>query len=207
MMAADIAAWVGVAHYNSEGEDKKDEYYAFAEEHWSEAKFRGAYDPTYPDEYVAGFGLEYYGDQLGDDGLPPLWVPRDEDEREWFENLGKWDQFVFGWDDFRRPDDPPPGVVYEPDGTVTDLKQPWVSYNREHYRDLREQSNDAFDKRDRLLYVNIGLRVFSVLQVAYLQGLFGGGPKNDLRIAGHKVEIIAEPRGWTSSRLGANISF
>ena len=88
-----------------------------------------------------------------------------------------------------------------------DLQQPWISSNRETYRRMREESNDAFEKRDRLIYVNIGLRVFSVLQVAYLQGLFGGGPKNEMQVAGHKVEIIAEPRGFTSSRLGAIVSF
>jgi len=210
MMALDVFVWTRVIHYNNEGNDAKTEYRTYAEAHWSEDKFRDAYQGTPDDEYLqgvnGGIGLDYYVD-VEPGGLPALFVPRDEDEREWFENLGKWDQFVFGWDDFRRPDDPPLGIEYDVTGGVIDLQQPWISANRETYRLMREESNDAFEKRDRLIYVNIGLRVFSVLQVAYLQGLFGGGPTNELLVAGHKVEIIAEPRGFTSSRLGAIVSF
>ena len=54
---------------------------------------------------------------------------------------------------------------------------------------MRDASNDAYKSRDRYLYLNIGLRVFSVLQVAYLQGLLGGGePGNGLQVAGHDVQ-------------------
>jgi hypothetical protein len=208
MMAADLACWYGVYHYNQQGDDKKEEYLAYADAHWSEAKFRDAYTSPSSSEYLDSIGLDYYGDQLGDDGLPPLWVSKEDDTREYYENLGKWDQFVFGWDDFRRPDDPPLGIDYDVTGGVIDLQQPWISRNREVYRQMRKDSNDAYDTRDTLLYVNIGLRVFSVFQVAYLQGLLGGGGgQNELRVAGHAVEIIAEPRGWTSSRLGAAVSF
>ena len=98
-------------------------------------------------------------------------------------------------------------LVAHAEGRFVDLQQPWVSQNRETYRQMRIDANDAYEKSDRLLYVNLGLRVFSIFQVAYLQGLLGGGPKNELRVAGHTVEIIAEPRGWTSSRLGAAVSF
>ncbi|MFO7652524.1 MAG: hypothetical protein R6X25_01765 [Candidatus Krumholzibacteriia bacterium] len=207
MMAADLAAWYGVHHYNQEGEDTRDEYYAFADAHWSEDKFKAAYNVLADDEYIAGYGLEYYAVD-NQTGLPPLFIAKEDDRREYYENLGKWDQFVFGWDDFRRPDDPPSGIVYDPTGGVIDLQQPWVSRNRETYRALRKESNDAFGNRDTLVYVNIGLRVFSVLQVAYLQGLLGGDDEGSaLKVAGHRVEIIAEPRGFTSSRVGAAVSF
>ena len=138
----------------------------------------------------------------------PLWVSKEDDEREYYENLGKWDQFVFGWDDFRRADDPPQGFDYTANPpSLEDLRQPWTSYHREEYRSMRQESNSYYEKSDRFLYVNMALRVFSVLQVAYLEGLLGGGSSNSLKIAGHPVTIIAEPRGLKSSRVSAVVSF
>jgi hypothetical protein len=72
---------------------------------------------------------------------------------------------------------------------------------------MREDSNNQFTNRDRLLYLNIATRVFSVLQVAYLQGMLGGGSKSELRVSGHPVRIIAEPYGWTATRLGLAVSY
>jgi hypothetical protein len=72
---------------------------------------------------------------------------------------------------------------------------------------MRDQSNDAYKKRDRWLYVNIGLRVFSVIQSAYLSGLLGGDPGEDLEVAGHTVQIIAQPAGWSKGALAATVSF
>jgi hypothetical protein len=203
LMAADIASWIGVKHYHDLGGDKRDEYMAYAEQHWSEAKLAGAFDPFYEDEYIAGVGQEYFPDVSTYTELP-LWVSRDVDEREYFENLGKWDQFIFGWDDFRRAEDIP---GYTPTGTIQDLKQPAASYHREAYRAMRIDSNDQFTKRDRLLYLNIGLRVLSVLQVAYLQGVFGGRPQQSLQIAGHPVQLIAESHGLDASRVGLALAY
>jgi hypothetical protein len=203
LMAADIATWIGVKHYHDLGGEKRDDYMAYAEEHWSEAKLAGAFDPFYEDEYIAGVGQDYFPDVTTYTELS-LWVSRQDDEREYFENLGKWDQFVFGWDDFRRPEDIP---GYIPTGTLQDLKQPGVSERREIYRSMRVDSNDQFTKRDRLLYLNIGLRVLSVLQVAYLQGMFGGSPQRSLQVAGHPVQLIAESSGLTTSRVGIAVAY
>ena len=67
-------------------------------------------------------------------------------------------------------------------------------------------ANDAYKKRDRWLYVNIGLRVFSVLQTAWLNGLLGGDDDR-MAIMGHHVDVVAAPRGRDSGTLGASLSF
>ena len=214
LMALDVAAWIGGMYYKNEGEEKRDEYYAFADEHWSEAKLAAAYNTPPPGGYddpdllyVELLGREYF--DVSDYQDLDLWVSREEDEREYYENLGKWDQFVFGWDDFVRADDPNGyGTDYVITGDINDLRQPWTSYNRDIYRQMRDESNEAFEKQDRFLYVNIILRVFSVLQVAYLEGLFGGGGSdNESYASDRKVSIIAETRGWRSSRVGAAVAF
>ena len=214
MMAADIFCWVMVAKNHQDGKDLSDEYYAYADAHWTEDNLVSAYNASAADDYRRGLGLDYFAPtsesiddarRLGE--VLPLWVSKEDDRREYYENLGKWDQFVFGWDDFRRPDDPPAGIEYTPDMTLSDLRQPWTSPHRLKYREMRDAANDAYKTRDRYLYVNIGLRVFSVLQVAYLQGLFGGGDGNGLQVAGHDVQIITQPVGWHSGQLAASVSF
>lgn len=196
LMAIDVASWIGVAHYASEGNKKRDEYYAYADAHWSEPRLGAAYG----DLSLAG---TFYFPGVTDYTALPLWVSVADDRREYYENLGKWDQFVFGWDDFLDPRE----FLVQSDYTSQDLQDPRVSTNRETYRAMREDSNRQFTNRDRLLYFNMATRLFSLFEVAYLQGLLGGAPGDQLAIAGHPVTLIAEPVGWSSSRLGVSVAY
>lgn len=225
MMALDILAWTQVAKNHSDGNDLRDEYYAFADAHYSDELLLRAYNGV-DDSDVRDTGNDDYFDfanmpTLDDLDTLPLYVTKEEDRREYYENLGKWNQFVFGWDDFQNPR----GYIlgYEEDGTpITysqtfdqkiDLEQPWISENRNAYRLMRDSSNEAFKTRDRWLTLNIGLRVFSVLQTAWLDGLLGGGGgsgsdgENRLSVAGHDVRLIAQPSGLRRATIAAAITF
>ncbi len=214
-MAGDLFSWYEVIHNTSVGNDKRDEYYVYAQQHWFEDKLDAAYDPNYLDRAdanlaytdVVDVGHDYFSDfPVGYQNIP-LWVSSIADRREYFENLGKWDQFVFGWDDFRNPTTFLDGI--DPDPIY--LKDPRTSEHRETYRAMRRDSNNAFDRRDRFIYVSLALRVASVLHVAYLEGLlFGDGGANsgnDLQVAGHPVQIFAEPVGRSAGIVGASLSF
>ena len=194
LMAIDVASWIGVAHYVSEGNRKRDEYYAYADANWSEDDLAAAYGASLP-------GTFYFG--VTDYTALPLWVSKEDDRREYYENLGKWDQFVFGWNDFSDPRNYEDLAPY----TSQDLTDVRVSAHRETYRAMRIDSNRQFTYRDRLLYLNMFTRLFSLFEVAYLQGLLGGGPRDQLAIAGHPVTLIAEPVGWSSSRLGVSVAY
>lgn len=213
MMAADIFAWTQVAKYHNDGEDLRNEYYDFADEHYTDAMLVEGYKTGSTDQEREGQGAIYfpgYGPINDESELVnlPLYVTVEADRREYYENLGKWDQFIFGWDDYTRASIDHPEHDYEPTMTISDLRQPWVSVNRGKYRDMRAASNDAFKSRDRWMYVNIGLRVFSVLQVAYLQGLLGGGDDAAaMEVSGHKVELIAQPYGLSRGTVAAKVSF
>lgn len=202
MMAADIAAWFGVKHYHDKGNDLKDEYLAYADEHWSESRLDESYD-IFNDP---AWGHFYFPDVTRKEDLP-LWVSEEDDFREYYENLGKWDQFVFGWDDFVSPVDLGYDNVGGPTGAAY-LKDPRVSDHREAYRALRRDSNDQFTNRDNLMYFNILLRVFSLFQVAYLQGMFGGDePVLESSSDGARVGVFAEPIGFTASRVGVTVTY
>jgi hypothetical protein len=214
MMAADIFSWTQVAKHHGDGVDKRDEYYAYADAHYSDEWLVEGYRPGSEDVERGGEGAIYFpeigavndiselGDQL------PLYVTVEADRREYYENLGKWDQFIFGWDDYTRASVDHPEYDYVATGDRSyDLQQPWVSENRETYRQMRIASNDSFKSRDRWMYFNIGLRVFSVLQVAYLQGLLGGDGGNQMQVAGHPVQFIAQPQGLTRGVVATKVGF
>ena len=220
MMALDIFAWTQVAKKHSDGGELRDKYYAFADEHYSDDLLLAAYvagGSSVDGFYRDGIGTDYFDfgaiSTLADLENLPLYVTVEDDRREYYENLGKWDQFVFGWDDFIRPDDDaltPAGYVPTGD-PKTDFANAWVSENRETYRQMRAESNDAFKSRDRWLYVNIGLRLFSVVQTAWLDGLLGGdsgeGGDGRLSVAGHEVRVIAQPTGLRRATVAAAVSF
>lgn len=181
MMAADGAIWWFVYDKQKEGNDKEDEFEAFALKHWSEEEWTqaladGDLDPFFPDE---DYGVGTVPSDV------PLYVPRSVDEREWFENAGKWDQFAWGWREYWDPEwnaihypdrfpiadfyAPVPGQrdtwFYEDNATMTPLRRQYV--------EMRQASNDAFETRDTLLSAALLLRVFSVLQMVYLEGFVG----------------------------------
>ena len=216
MVAADIFAWTQVSKYHGDGGDLRDDYIAYADEHYSDELLAAAYVAgglQLDDFYRVGEGRAYFADALGEAiissveelGKLPLYVTKEDDFREYYENLGKWDQFVFGWDDYWNTSIEDPDFIEH--DRATDLSKPRVSLHREVYRGMRGESNDAFKTRDRWLYANIGLRVFSVLQVAYLQGLLGGGPAQALEVAGHTVEFQATPMGLYNGSVSAKVSF
>ena len=212
MMAADIFAWTQVAKHHNEGEDLKDDYIVYADAHYTDERLVEGYDPGSTDIERSGEGAIYFpavGPIFNVDGLDalPLYVSKEDDFREYYENLGKWDQFIFGWDDYTRASIPYAEYDYDPTLTRADLQHPWVSKHRDIYREMRDASNDAYATRDRWLYVNIGLRVFSVIQSAYLAGILGGAPAENLEVAGHSVQIIAQPGGWNKGALAASVSF
>ncbi|RKZ12938.1 hypothetical protein DRQ50_11225 [bacterium] len=226
LMALDIFAWTQVFKNDKEGDEKLDEYYVFADLHYDDRRVVQAYTSSTTNPYAdlgdywlerrvgpAGLGGKYFVDE---DDAPiiindidelhnlPLYVTKEEDRREYYENLGKWDQFVFGWDDFTRPEST---IGPNPTYALSDLSKPEVSRNRETYRSMRKASNDAYKTRDRWLYLNIGLRVFSVIETAWLGGLLGGEGDEQMAVAGHRIQIVAVPRGAYRGTIGAKVWF
>jgi len=182
MIAVDAAIWAGVYAKNKEGNDKEKDFEAFALQHWSEDEWAaalaaGTIDPFFPDE---DYGVGSTPDDV------PLYVSRADDEREWFENAGKWNQFAWGWRefwddewnalyhaDFIGPDFYNPQAGAGNSDTWFYADNPTMTPLRREYIEMRDESNSAFETRDTLLSAALLLRVVSVLQVVYLEGFVG----------------------------------
>ena len=94
MIAVDAAIWWGVYSKHQEGKDLEEDFEKFMLEHWDESKWT---------EALANGDLQDFFPDYDFGTLPgdvPLYVSRDADEREWFENAGKWDEFAWGWREF-----------------------------------------------------------------------------------------------------------
>jgi hypothetical protein len=178
MIAVDAAIWWGVYSKQQDGNDLEKEFEAFALEHWSEEKWTQAL----ANGDLVDFFPAYDSGTLPED--VPLYVPRDVDEREWFENAGKWDDFAWGWREFW---DDTWNATHNADFIGADFYAPQVGLSdtwffadnatmtplRKQYIEMRDESNSAYQTRDTLLSAALLLRVFSVLQMVYLEGFVG----------------------------------
>ena len=159
LLAADIGLVGGAISQNSKGDERTEDFERFADEHYSEQLWSEHLAGTY-----GNFVNEFF-DVGTTPSSVPLYVPKSIDEREWYENIGKWEVFYFGWEEYD-----PDGQGYWPSPTNPVFSVP----SREKYVDLRGEANDAYELRDTLLSVSLLLRVFSLMQTAYLEGFIGG---------------------------------
>ncbi|GEM_PF-6622848 len=146
---ADVALWSGHIIYHNKGKDGERTYRAYADAHY----IRDNYDlwwNTLDSTTQASYSHR----------LPPT------NNYEYYENIGKYTQFVVGWDD------------YSPGDSITP--------HRSHYLDLRKQANDQFDTARAFMVVAMVNHVVSAFDAAftakshYKKG--GGNLWSDVRV-------------------------
>jgi hypothetical protein len=115
-LGLEASLWSGYFVYHGKGIDKEDEYKAYADLHW------------YPNDYLAWWNSLDTNDQKTYSHTLPV----DEQgnpvrNHEYYENVGKYNQFSIGWDDCDQPNALP-------------------SPNRDIYLDIRDESNRMFSR-------------------------------------------------------------
>jgi hypothetical protein len=138
-------------HYSKKSNDFKNSFENHADMHWDLKRWYENTKLIFPDRWsdiIIGthkLGLKINGDYFNTNSLESLakqyaWsdiqVVRD---RDFYENIGKYDQFVGGWDD--KFDDP-----FDGEGNWYTVKKGNVesvilTKKKNHYRDLRYKSN------------------------------------------------------------------
>lgn len=113
-MAIEAAAWVGYFVYNKKGDDKVAEYEDFADEHYNRDRFYevkedlvdralehaeqtdklNIYIETFP-VYDDEGNFSHYGIREGNH-----FTLDETNTQHYYEDLGKYDKYIFGWDDW-----------------------------------------------------------------------------------------------------------
>jgi len=168
--AAGLYAYI---NFHGQGVDKRDEYEAFADQHWfydgyfdEDSVFHGGYIQSLEDLYPSadwryGDRAKWWDASLGDSVNTfsehlDVWIDEVADSARpyknhaYYENIGKYDQFQYGWDD----------TDYDPQ--VLDS----ISANRGVYLDMRDVANKKFSKAKTAMVLTIVNHLVSAFDAA-----------------------------------------
>lgn len=134
-LAVEALAVGGYLLFQHRGKRWKDEYIAFADRHWSEDRYQAWYDRR----------DSVYNSNLDDSLTHHL---PEQKNHDYYEMIGKYDQFVYGWDDV--------------DSTRDDVH----STHRGEYLNIRERSNRYLRWAGYGVGVMLFNRVLSALDAA-----------------------------------------
>lgn len=185
--ALEAALWFGRIHYRSQGDTRTEEYEAFANAHWS--------DVPYFDSLLSVYSIERWkdGDTIWAHHLPFEVNGTDTTvakNHEYYENIGKYDQFVWGWDDLQQISD-----------TVTIKEQNYRSpTNRPAYLLMREDANRSFDRGRKatiLILANHLLSAFDAALSAQRRNRSAQHTKK-LDVSVKMVQIRETPTPWVT---------
>lgn len=166
----EAAGWAGYFSFNGKGHDLEDEYRAFADQHWDDSSYVwGLYETFYSRDYPNsirndGSTLNLYLDTttyVVVDNQNVIharslshhaWFKEDGsavESNEFYENIGKYNQFNFGWDDF--PSIGSDSFPAHPDST----QLTYVSPHRATYLGMRDDANSELNKANTMLVVTV----------------------------------------------------
>ncbi len=150
--AVEAAAWMGFFVYHGKGNTKTDEFNAFADQNWSETRYDDFLDINWqvrdddsawviPGDPSSGLFFSH--------NLP------DTKTQQYYEMIGKYNQFVFGWADV------PPQTV--PNRHAT---EEMYSALRMRYEDMRHDANTMYSRATASLFVMMINHVASAFEAA-----------------------------------------
>jgi hypothetical protein len=193
LMAVEVAAWTGYFVKHEDGLDKRSEYEAFADAYWDFDKWIDDHPcPTIPPSGATLEDVEDCGRSTSGSGAWPgyiPWVSKEEDKQHYYENIGKYDWYISGWEDWD-----PTAFPYK---IQTDL--------RTQYREMREASNDALDDANSFVWVSLAARVFSIVETAVIVH----GRRESAGSGGQSapVSLRARPRGYDGGEVALEVRF
>jgi len=150
-LAVDVLLWSGYLIYHSKGASKERDYKAYADQHYIASDYFWWWDQLTQAQQDS-FSHRIYQDAEGS----PI------KSHEYYENIGKYDQFQVGWDDVGL-NHPPPEQFY--------------SAHRDAYLAMRKKSNDYFSNATTLAMVSIANHIVSAFDAAIGARRFNKGAK------------------------------
>jgi hypothetical protein len=148
-LGVEVALWIGYWQYSEKGQIFEDDFHAYADAHWSEEDWL---------DWM--LNNPEFGDTTHT--LP------DTKTQQYYEMIGKYDQFKAGWDDYLD-------------------SGPDLTPNRNHYEWLRDKSNELFIKASYCTMLALGNRLLSVLDTAITIGRYNREIQGGVRMSMRRV--------------------
>lgn len=139
--------WYGYHSNHKKGKDIKEEFREYADAHWNLERFLEQH-PCCVSILGCEDYLDYNNNCQGKDHFF-LYTPREIDEEEYYENVGKYDAFVYGWDDW------------------SDQADFWTQHRRKYWS-MRDESDNYLIRGDQYLMMLLVNRVLSMIDTAWL---------------------------------------
>ncbi|OQX92462.1 MAG: hypothetical protein B6D58_02885 [candidate division Zixibacteria bacterium 4484_95] len=143
--------WTGYFVYHNKGDDKKKEYKAYADDHYSPYDYMSwwnSLNPAKQDSFSHRLPWDDYNNS-------PI------RNHEYYENIGKYNQFQYGWDDIN---------TYPDEGGI-------LSPHRDYYLTLRKKSNDYYQNASTAIMLSLGNRIISAFDAALTAKNYNKGQK------------------------------
>ena len=174
--ALELASWVGAVYYAQQGQDKEDEFEAFADAFYRENYYRyieynAAIDPSYgtseegyPDPQDAWETLDWQEKLKYLPGNFTHDLPTERNQ-QYYENIGKYlTQFGYGWEDYiAGRDEEAIAAEAASWGYEWDGDSPYVN----EYIDMRDESNKLLDRSATFFAVIMVNHVASALHAGF----------------------------------------
>jgi len=187
----EILGWVGYIHFQKEGDDRTSAYQTFADAHWDYNDYwaglatngNGNVDSIarWEDYLYFPHHLPWKINEQGDT------IP--DKTNEYYENVGKYNQFIWGWDD-RLPNG----------GTRVDPEFNWESANRQIYLDMRADANSSYDKSRTAAIVLIANHLISAVDAGLSAGRYNRKAEQSRKLS-FRVKVLNiedTPSPWVS---------
>lgn len=170
-MATEAVTWIQFARWRGKGNDLKEEFRAYADQFWDE--------PRYQEwrEYNQSVGEPFQENESlpCEDGDPdPSCTKHDTQQR--YELIGKYDQFVFGWDDTQGV----PISTFNPEVSST---------MRTSYEGQRNESNKYLKRASVISGLAVVTRIASAIHASAVVRMRNQSEVSKVRI---RVESVDE---------------
>lgn len=171
LIAVETYLWYGYFDNHDRGKDFKRRYEEYGDAHWSEERFLENHPICYDNGGCETWEEYNYFGSSNETYSSPNWfyfyyTAKEVDREEYYENMGKYDAFLYGWDDWN-------GEYLHLGGEPN-----YWTPHRTYYWDLRQESNKYLLRADYHIMGMIANRVISMVHAGWIAYSHGNSPED-----------------------------